>query len=198
MMLWRSGFRMNYIFHLLYINISATWCLCYSSCILTQFWIFALFQVFSNGSLISVLCGRREFEELQSTVNPTLLSSPGGCLSLSFHSDYSNMKRHTGFRGFYTNQGETNIREALSYISPNKALFLCPIYLCIFPHSPGELTLYRQRLHPIKADLETVWDVFHVKNEKVEMISVLKYQPTCAQHRDVKFHFTYSDKSSYD
>uniref|UniRef100_A0A8C4GQZ9 Vitamin K-dependent protein C n=1 Tax=Dicentrarchus labrax TaxID=13489 RepID=A0A8C4GQZ9_DICLA len=46
----------------------------------------------------------REFEELQSTVNPLLLSSPGGCLSLSFHSDYSNTERHTGFRGFYTDQ----------------------------------------------------------------------------------------------
>lgn len=61
-------------------------------------------KVFSNGNLISVLCGNREFEELQSTVNPSLLSSPGGCLSLSFHSDYSNTKRHTGFRGFYTDQ----------------------------------------------------------------------------------------------
>lgn len=97
------------------------------------FWIFALFQVFSNGSLISVLCGRRQFEELRSTVNPTLLSSPGGCLSLSFHSDYSNMKRHTGFRGFYSDQGETKIREILSYISPNNAfLSLCPIYFSAF------------------------------------------------------------------
>ncbi|XP_070767920.1 ovochymase-like, partial [Enoplosus armatus] len=61
-------------------------------------------KVYSNGNLISVLCGKREFEELQSTVNPSLLSSPGGCLSLSFHSDYSNTKRHTGFRGFYTGQ----------------------------------------------------------------------------------------------
>lgn len=61
-------------------------------------------KVFSNGNLISVLCGKKEFEELQSTVNPLLLSSPGGCLSLSFHSDYSNTKRHTGFRGFYTDQ----------------------------------------------------------------------------------------------
>ncbi|XP_054477572.1 complement C1s subcomponent [Anoplopoma fimbria] len=61
-------------------------------------------KVYSNGNLISVLCGKREFEELQSTVNPFLLSSPGGCLSLTFHSDYSNTKRHTGFRGFYTDQ----------------------------------------------------------------------------------------------
>lgn len=61
-------------------------------------------KVFSNGYLISVLCGQMEFEELQATVNPLLFSSPGGCLSLLFHSDYSNTKRHTGFRGFYTNQ----------------------------------------------------------------------------------------------
>ncbi|XP_071326519.1 complement C1s subcomponent [Trachinotus anak] len=61
-------------------------------------------KVSLNGNLISVLCGKREFEELQSTVNPLLVSSPGGCLSLSFHSDYSNIKRHTGFRGFYTVQ----------------------------------------------------------------------------------------------
>ncbi|XP_036930822.1 complement C1s subcomponent-like [Acanthopagrus latus] len=61
-------------------------------------------KVFSNGDLISVLCGKREFEELQSIVNPLLVSAPGGCLSLSFHSDYSNPKRHTGFRGFYTDQ----------------------------------------------------------------------------------------------
>ncbi|XP_045900050.1 complement C1s subcomponent-like isoform X2 [Micropterus dolomieu] len=60
-------------------------------------------KVYSNGNLISVLCGKKEFEELQSSVNP-LHSSPGGCLSLSFHSDYSNTKRHTGFRGFYTSQ----------------------------------------------------------------------------------------------
>ncbi|KAI3360519.1 hypothetical protein L3Q82_002407 [Scortum barcoo] len=63
--------------------------------------------VFSNGNLISVLCGKKEFEELQSMVNPSLLSSPGGCLSLSFYSDFSNTKRHTGFRGFYTDRGLT-------------------------------------------------------------------------------------------
>ncbi|KAM9852451.1 complement C1s subcomponent [Aulostomus maculatus] len=61
-------------------------------------------MIFSNGTQISMLCGKREFEELQSTVNPTLHSSPGGCLSLTFQSDYSNTKRHTGFRGFYTLQ----------------------------------------------------------------------------------------------
>ncbi|XP_037836444.1 complement C1s subcomponent-like [Kryptolebias marmoratus] len=61
-------------------------------------------KVFSNGSLVAVLCGKKEYKELQKTVNPPLLSSPGGCLTLLFHSDYSNTKRHTGFRGFYTVQ----------------------------------------------------------------------------------------------
>nr|SSC14280.1 Complement component 1S [Channa striata] len=61
-------------------------------------------RVFSNGNLISVLCGKKEFEELQATVNPSLISSSGGCLSLSFQSDYSNIQRHTGFRGFYSVQ----------------------------------------------------------------------------------------------
>ncbi|TKS82247.1 Complement C1s subcomponent [Collichthys lucidus] len=61
-------------------------------------------KVYSNGNLISVLCGKRDFEELQSAVNPSLVSSPDGCLSLSFYSDYSNTRRHTGFRGFYSSQ----------------------------------------------------------------------------------------------
>uniref|UniRef100_A0A3Q4BLB9 Complement component 1, s subcomponent n=1 Tax=Mola mola TaxID=94237 RepID=A0A3Q4BLB9_MOLML len=68
-------------------------------------------KISSNGNLISVLCGKREFEELQSTVNPSLLSSLGGCLSLSFHSDYSNTKRHTGFRAFYTDQDFDECRD---------------------------------------------------------------------------------------
>lgn len=61
-------------------------------------------KVFSDGSLVSLLCGKREFEELESTVNPLLVSNPGGCLSLFFHSDYSNTRRYSGFRGFYTIQ----------------------------------------------------------------------------------------------
>ncbi|XP_074539378.1 transmembrane protease serine 9-like [Halichoeres trimaculatus] len=61
-------------------------------------------KIYSNGNLVSVLCGRKDFEELQSSVNPFLLSSPGGCLSLSFHSDFSNTRRHTGFRGFYSDK----------------------------------------------------------------------------------------------
>ncbi|XP_034029542.1 uncharacterized protein LOC117513470 [Thalassophryne amazonica] len=59
-------------------------------------------KIFSNGSLISILCGKTDYEALQSSVNPLLLSSSGGCLSLSFHSDYSNTKKHTGFKGFFT------------------------------------------------------------------------------------------------
>lgn len=113
-----------------------------------NFLIFVFFQIFSNGNLISVLCGKREFEELQSTVNPTLLSSPGGCLSLLFHSDYSNTKRHTGFRGFYTDQGETKTRttsEMLSCMSPNKVHCACAQFF--FPHLPGVPTLYMHVYH---------------------------------------------------
>lgn len=88
--------------------------------------IFSPPQIFSNGNLISVLCGTKEFEELQSTVNPVLFSPPGGCLALSFHSDYSNIKRHTGFRGFYTTQGE-NQRRNLQELSLCKDTYL---YFC--------------------------------------------------------------------
>lgn len=63
-------------------------------------------QVFSDGTLISVLCGTKGFAELQSSVNPFLRSSPGGCLTLLFDSDYSNTRRNSGFRGFYTEEGE--------------------------------------------------------------------------------------------
>ncbi|XP_043972819.1 mannan-binding lectin serine protease 2-like isoform X1 [Gambusia affinis] len=61
-------------------------------------------KISSNGNLVALLCGKRDYEELQESVNPLLFSSPGGCLTLLFHSDYSNTKRHTGFRGFYTLQ----------------------------------------------------------------------------------------------
>uniref|UniRef100_A0A3Q1FWV0 Calcium-dependent serine proteinase-like n=1 Tax=Acanthochromis polyacanthus TaxID=80966 RepID=A0A3Q1FWV0_9TELE len=61
-------------------------------------------KVFSDGGLIAVLCGKKDFEELRSSVNPSLVSSSGGCLSISFHSDFSNPRRHTGFKGFYTVQ----------------------------------------------------------------------------------------------
>ncbi|KAM9724043.1 complement C1s subcomponent isoform 2-T2 [Menidia menidia] len=59
-------------------------------------------KVFSSGNLISMLCGQMDYKELQSSVNPMLFSNPGGCLKLLFNSDYSNTKRHTGFKGFYT------------------------------------------------------------------------------------------------
>lgn len=76
--------------------------------LITKTWDFVshFFKIFSNENLISILCGKKEFEELQSTVNPLLISTLGGCLSLSFYSDYSNIQRHAGFRGFYTEQGE--------------------------------------------------------------------------------------------
>ncbi|XP_027869090.1 mannan-binding lectin serine protease 2 isoform X1 [Xiphophorus couchianus] len=61
-------------------------------------------KISSKGNLIALLCGKRDYKELQETVNPLLFSSPGGCLTLLFHSDYSNTERHTGFRGFYTLQ----------------------------------------------------------------------------------------------
>ncbi|XP_056901921.1 complement C1s subcomponent isoform X1 [Takifugu flavidus] len=61
-------------------------------------------KVLSNGRPLSILCGRKGFAELQSSVNPVLQSSPGGCLNLLFVSDFSNKKRHSGFRGFYTEQ----------------------------------------------------------------------------------------------
>ncbi|KAL0985104.1 hypothetical protein UPYG_G00152940 [Umbra pygmaea] len=61
-------------------------------------------QIFADGKQIETLCGKMSYEELDSTVNPLLRSSAEGCLSLSFHSDYSNTQRHTGFRGFYTLQ----------------------------------------------------------------------------------------------
>ncbi|KAJ8005196.1 hypothetical protein DPEC_G00144120 [Dallia pectoralis] len=61
-------------------------------------------EIFADDKQIDVLCGEKSFEDLASSVNPHLRSSASGCLSLSFHSDFSNTKRHTGFRGFYTLQ----------------------------------------------------------------------------------------------
>ena len=146
---------------------------------------FRLFQVFSNGDLISVLCGKREFEELQSIVNPLLVSAPGGCLSLSFHSDYSNPKRHTGFRGFYTDQGE----KWFGWVPSNSIVHVYNCFI-VFHNSSGEPSLYMDVFHHcgnfcihdvgkvifldnnsqwfiiVKAYLETVWHVFHVKNEE--------------------------------
>ncbi|XP_052474293.1 complement C1s subcomponent [Carassius gibelio] len=59
-------------------------------------------KLFADEVLLFNLCGRKSMRELQSSVNPFLHSSPGGCLSVSFLTDYSNTERHTGFRGFYT------------------------------------------------------------------------------------------------
>lgn len=72
-------------------------------------------KVFSDGNLILVLCGKRDFEELQLTVNPQLRSSPGGCLNLSFHSDYSNKERHSGFKGFYSVQDYNECEEDFAH-----------------------------------------------------------------------------------
>uniref|UniRef100_A0A3B1IZE8 Complement component 1, s subcomponent.1 n=1 Tax=Astyanax mexicanus TaxID=7994 RepID=A0A3B1IZE8_ASTMX len=61
-------------------------------------------EVFANGILISKLCGKKSTEQLQASVNPSLRSPSGGCLSLTFQTDYSNTEQHTGFRAFYTVQ----------------------------------------------------------------------------------------------
>uniref|UniRef100_A0A3B1JD02 Complement component 1, s subcomponent.1 n=1 Tax=Astyanax mexicanus TaxID=7994 RepID=A0A3B1JD02_ASTMX len=61
-------------------------------------------RVFANGILISKLCGKKSTEQLQASVNPSLRSPSGGCLSLTFQTDYSNTEQHTGFRAFYTVQ----------------------------------------------------------------------------------------------
>ncbi|GAA6098220.1 mannan-binding lectin serine protease 2-like [Tachysurus ichikawai] len=57
----------------------------------------------SEHGLLAKLCGRKTSEELRS-VDPSLRSSSGGCLSITFQSDYSNTERHTGFQLFYTTQ----------------------------------------------------------------------------------------------
>lgn len=69
----------------------------------------------------AIQCGEMSFDDLDSTVNPSLLSSIEGCLSLSFRTDYSNTKRPTGFRGFYTLQGE---EEKGSIVSLSIVVFL--------------------------------------------------------------------------
>ncbi|KAF7226962.1 putative LOC107379532-like protein [Nothobranchius furzeri] len=72
-------------------------------------------KVFSNGTLISILCGKKEFEELEEVVNPLHFSSPGGCLTLLFHSDYANAEKHAGFRGFYSIQDFNECEDNLNY-----------------------------------------------------------------------------------
>ncbi|XP_026782503.2 mannan-binding lectin serine protease 2 [Pangasianodon hypophthalmus] len=61
-------------------------------------------KISEDHNLLANLCGRMTLEELQSSVNPSLRSSSGGCLSLTFQSDYSNTERHAGFKAFYTTQ----------------------------------------------------------------------------------------------
>ncbi|XP_051576324.1 mannan-binding lectin serine protease 2-like [Myxocyprinus asiaticus] len=61
-------------------------------------------KIFADEELLFNLCGTKFLQELQTSFNPFLHSSSGGCLSLSFLADYSNPKRHTGFQGFYTIQ----------------------------------------------------------------------------------------------
>ncbi|XP_051721162.1 complement C1s subcomponent-like [Ctenopharyngodon idella] len=61
-------------------------------------------KIFADEELLFKLCGRKSMKELQASINPFLHSSRGGCLSVSFLADYSNPKRHTGFRGFYAIQ----------------------------------------------------------------------------------------------
>ncbi|KAM9488519.1 mannan-binding lectin serine protease 2-like [Clarias gariepinus] len=61
-------------------------------------------KISEDGHFLANLCGKKTFEELQSSVNPSLRSSSGGCLSINFYSDYSNTERHAGFKAFYTTQ----------------------------------------------------------------------------------------------
>lgn len=69
--------------------------------------LFSLFQIFEGSNVLADLCGRMTLKDLQSSVNPSLRSSSGGCLSLTFRSDFSNTHRHTGFNAFYTTKGKT-------------------------------------------------------------------------------------------
>ncbi|XP_060776963.1 mannan-binding lectin serine protease 2 [Neoarius graeffei] len=59
-------------------------------------------KISEDQNLLATLCGTVTPEELQASVNPSLHSSSGGCLSLTFQSDYSNPERHAGFKAFYT------------------------------------------------------------------------------------------------
>ncbi|KAF4087648.1 hypothetical protein AMELA_G00073030 [Ameiurus melas] len=61
-------------------------------------------KISEEQNVLAKLCGRITLKELQSSVNPSLRSSSGGCLSLTFQSDYSNLERHAGFKAFYTTQ----------------------------------------------------------------------------------------------
>ncbi|KAJ8289888.1 hypothetical protein GJAV_G00006440 [Gymnothorax javanicus] len=61
-------------------------------------------KISSDEGTLASLCGRKSYEVLQSSINPSLQSSVSGCLMLSFRSDFSNTERHSGFRAFYSVQ----------------------------------------------------------------------------------------------
>ncbi|KAL7874337.1 hypothetical protein SRHO_G00053070 [Serrasalmus rhombeus] len=58
-------------------------------------------MIFIDQHLNMSLCGSMSFEELQSSVNPHLHSTSGGCLSIHFRSDGSLSLVHTGFNALY-------------------------------------------------------------------------------------------------
>ncbi|XP_066538995.1 mannan-binding lectin serine protease 2-like isoform X2 [Hoplias malabaricus] len=78
-------------------------------------------MIFTDQHLKMSLCGSMSFAELQLSVNPHLLSSSGGCLSIYFHSDDSLPQSHTGFSALYQTQdvdectGENNPCSHLCY-----------------------------------------------------------------------------------
>ncbi|KAF5905936.1 complement C1s subcomponent-like [Clarias magur] len=59
-------------------------------------------EISKDGYVLANLCGKMTFEELQSSVNPSLRSSSGGCLFVGFYSDNSNPEGHAGFNAIYT------------------------------------------------------------------------------------------------
>lgn len=65
-----------------------------------------LFQISEDHKLLANLCGRKTQKELQSSVNPSLRSSSGGCLSITFHSDFSDTGKNAGFTAIYSTQGK--------------------------------------------------------------------------------------------
>ncbi|KAI5106015.1 mannan-binding lectin serine protease 2 precursor, partial [Silurus meridionalis] len=61
-------------------------------------------EISEDHNSIVKLCGQMTTKELRLSVDPLLRSSSGGCLSVTFRTDYSNTERHTGFKAFYTTQ----------------------------------------------------------------------------------------------
>ncbi|XP_036434174.1 complement C1s subcomponent-like [Colossoma macropomum] len=58
-------------------------------------------MIFIDRHLNMSLCGSMSFKELQSSVNPHLRSTSGGCLSIQFRSDVSLPQVHAGFNALY-------------------------------------------------------------------------------------------------